>query len=55
MSILIVVTRFSSDDLHPDDLVKGHINLLVKEALDKGINLWNVLRCASIIQKSIIT
>ena len=35
-----------SDDLHPDDLIKGHINLLVKKALDKGLDLFNVLRAA---------
>jgi len=33
-----------SDDLHPDDLVKGHINLLIKRSLDKGLNLYNILR-----------
>lgn len=33
-----------SDDKHPDDLVKGHINILVKKALGKGYNLFNVLR-----------
>jgi adenine deaminase len=39
---------FCSDDKHPDFLVEGHINLLVKRALDKGHNLWNVLRAASL-------
>ena len=39
---------FCSDDLHPNDLVNGHINLLVKRAIAKGLNLWNVLKCASI-------
>ena len=38
---------FCSDDLHPDDLVKGHINLLVKKALDMGYDLLSVLRCCS--------
>ncbi len=33
-----------SDDKHPNDLVKGHINLLVKRALDRGYDLFNVLR-----------
>jgi len=37
-----------SDDLHPDDLVQGHINLLVKRASQKGVNFWKLLRCASI-------
>jgi adenine deaminase len=39
---------FCSDDLHPNDLITGHINLLVKRAVQKGMNLWNVLKCASI-------
>lgn len=33
-----------SDDLHPDDLIKGHINALIKRALSKGLNFFNVLR-----------
>ncbi len=36
-----------TDDSHPDDLLKGHINHIVKRALDKGCNLFNVLRAAS--------
>ncbi|RAU82175.1 adenine deaminase [Pontibacter arcticus] len=39
---------FCSDDKHPDNLVEGHINLLVKRALAKGHTLFNVLRAASI-------
>lgn len=35
-----------SDDLHPDDLVKGHINLLVRKAIQNGIEPMKVLRCA---------
>ncbi|HEV7350591.1 adenine deaminase [Telluribacter sp.] len=37
---------FCSDDKHPDNLVEGHINLLVKRALAKGHSLFNVLRAA---------
>ena len=37
---------FCSDDKHPDNLVEGHINLLVKRALARGHNLWDVLRAA---------
>jgi adenine deaminase len=37
-----------TDDSHPDDLLKGHINLIVKRALDKGCNLYHVLRAASL-------
>jgi adenine deaminase len=34
---------FCSDDKHPDSLVDGHINQLVKRAIDKGYNLFDVL------------
>ena len=37
---------FCSDDKHPDDLVRGHINQLVVRALKKGRNLFDVLRAA---------
>ncbi len=39
---------FCSDDKHPDDLLVGHVNLLVKRALEKGIDLFKVLRAACI-------
>lgn len=39
---------FCSDDLHPDDLLKGHINLLVRRAIDRGYDLFNVLRAAGL-------
>ena len=39
---------FCSDDKHPNDLLKGHINLLVKQALNKGYKLKDVLRAASL-------
>lgn len=37
-----------SDDKHPNDLIDGHINLLVKRAIRNGINSWNVLLTACI-------
>jgi len=37
-----------SDDKHPDELVSGHINNLVSKAIDKGIDLFNVLKAACI-------
>lgn len=37
---------FCSDDKHPDDLMLGHINLLVKRALLLGYDLMHVLRAA---------
>jgi len=39
---------FCSDDQHPDDLITGHINLLVKKALNYGIDPFKVLRIASV-------
>jgi adenine deaminase len=33
-----------SDDKHPDDLLKGHINLLVKKAINKGYDIFDILR-----------
>lgn len=39
---------FCSDDKHPDSLVEGHINSLVRRALQKGIPLFNVLRAACV-------
>lgn len=39
---------FCSDDKHPDSLVEGHINLLCKRAIAKGIDLYKVLRAACI-------
>lgn len=41
-------TMFCSDDKHPDSLVEGHINLLVKRALQKGIPLFSVLKAACV-------
>ncbi|GAA4320475.1 adenine deaminase [Compostibacter hankyongensis] len=37
---------FCSDDKHPDSLVAGHINTLVKRACAKGIPLMHVLKAA---------
>lgn len=38
---------FCSDDKHPDDLVKGHINLLVKRAIEAGHNFMDVIRACT--------
>jgi len=37
---------FCSDDLHPDDLVNGHINNIVRKAIGLGHDPMKVLRCA---------
>lgn len=41
------VVMFCSDDKHPNDLVEGHINELVKRSInEKGYELFDVLRAA---------
>lgn len=39
---------FCSDDKHPDSLVEGHIDLLVKRALERNVDLFKVLQVACI-------
>lgn len=39
---------FCTDDSHPDTLLERHINYIVKEAIAKGYDLFDVLRAASI-------
>ena len=39
---------FCSDDKHPDDLVTGHINQLVKRAVALGHDVMNVLQVACV-------
>ena len=38
---------FCTDDLHPDDLINGHINKMVRRALQMGYDFFDVLRAAS--------
>jgi adenine deaminase len=38
---------FCSDDKHPNDLVNGHINELVKRAIAKGYDPITILRCCT--------
>jgi len=38
---------FCSDDKHPNELVLGHINLLVQRAVARGIDLMKVIRAAT--------
>jgi adenine deaminase len=40
---------FCSDDKHPNDLIKGHINLLVKRAIKAGYDPIKVLRACTAI------
>ncbi len=39
---------FCSDDKHPDSLLAGHINQLCARAVEKGIDVFKVLRAACI-------
>lgn len=36
-----------TDDSHPDDLIRGHINDIVRRAFNKNLEYFNVLRSAS--------
>ncbi len=42
------MVMFCTDDCHPDDFVRGHINLIVKRALADGYALWDVLQAACV-------
>jgi len=37
-----------TDDIHPDDLINGHINLFIKKLVDKKIDYFDVLKAASL-------
>ena len=37
-----------TDDCHSDDLVRGHINNIVKRALADGYDLWDILQAACV-------
>jgi adenine deaminase len=39
---------FCSDDKHPDSLVAGHINQLCERAVNKGIDVFNILQAACV-------
>ncbi len=38
---------FCTDDCHPDDLIKGHINKIISRAIKKGADLFDVLSAAT--------
>lgn len=37
-----------SDDLHPDDILKGHINRLLERGVKMGTDLFNLIRAANV-------
>lgn len=39
---------FCCDDIHPGDLLKGHINRMVKKAINYGYDPMKVLKCACV-------
>jgi adenine deaminase len=39
---------FCSDDKHPDDLLRGHINQIVTRSLDLGYDLFDILRVSCV-------
>ena len=39
-------TMFCSDDKHPDELATGHIDDLVRRAMSRGVDVYDVLRAA---------
>lgn len=47
MDIVPERLMFCTDDSHPDELTKGHINELVRRAISMGYDIFNVLRAAS--------
>ncbi len=42
------LTMFCSDDKHPDDLIKGHINQIVSRAVALGYDLFDILKAATL-------
>ena len=37
-----------TDDTHPNDLLKDHIRKLIKMGIDKGVNIFNLLRAVTV-------
>ena len=42
------MVMFCTDDIHPDDLDKGHMNRILKRAVINGCDFFNVLRAMTI-------
>lgn len=43
---------FCTDDCHPDDLLKGHINKTISRAIKKGADVFDVISAATINPKN---
>jgi adenine deaminase len=48
ISLFPHMCMFCSDDKHPDSLLEGHINILIKKAIHLGYDLFDVLSIACI-------
>lgn len=42
------MTMLCSDDKHPDELLVGHINMLVRRAVERGVDVFDALRAACV-------
>lgn len=42
------MVMFCTDDCHPTELVRGHINSIVARSIDKGYDLMNILQAACV-------
>jgi adenine deaminase len=42
------MVMFCTDDCHPDDFVRGHINTIVQRALADGHSIWDILQAACV-------
>jgi adenine deaminase len=42
------MTMLCSDDKHPDELLLGHINTLVRRAVERGVDVFDALRAACV-------
>ncbi|MCX7880712.1 MAG: adenine deaminase [Ignavibacteria bacterium] len=42
---------FCTDDLHPGDLLQGHINLLIRRAIERGADFFDTIRSATLNPK----
>jgi adenine deaminase len=42
------MTMLCSDDKHPDELATGHINVLVRRAVERGVDVFDALQAACV-------
>lgn len=55
LKLLLTIREFKdklmicTDDIYPDELEEGHIDLIASRAVDAGIPLWHILNAACIV------